>query len=118
MPKWAVPGPASCHTVDGYLSIRDLVSSADPDTIRVILTIMKEEGDEYASGEYVHEGHVATDKMDYPFMPPFVGTDEELKNVIKIGDQVVFGKYTGDELEYEGKKYLVVQRSDILAILA
>ena len=47
-----------------------------------------------------------------------VGTDEELKNVIKIGDQVVFGKYTGDELEYEGKKYLVVQRSDILAILA
>ena len=47
-----------------------------------------------------------------------VGTDEDLKDVIKVGDQVVFGKYTGDELEYEGKKYLVVQRSDILAILA
>jgi chaperonin GroES len=47
-----------------------------------------------------------------------VGTDEELKEVIKVGDQIVFGKYTGDELEFEGTKYLVVQRSDILAILA
>jgi chaperonin GroES len=47
-----------------------------------------------------------------------VGTDEDLKDVIKVGDQVVFGKYTGDEMEYEGTKYLVVQRSDILAILA
>jgi len=47
-----------------------------------------------------------------------VGTDEDLKDVIKVGDQVVFGKYTGDEIEYQGKKYLVVQRSDILAILA
>ena len=47
-----------------------------------------------------------------------VGTDEDLKDVIKVGDQVVFGKYTGDEIEYEGKKYLVVQRSDILALLA
>jgi chaperonin GroES len=47
-----------------------------------------------------------------------VGTDEELKDVIKVGDKVVFGKYTGDEIEFEKKKYLVVQRSDILAILA
>jgi chaperonin GroES len=47
-----------------------------------------------------------------------VGTDEELKDLIKVGDKIVFGKYTGDEIEYDGKKYLVVQRSDILAILA
>ena len=47
-----------------------------------------------------------------------IGTDEELKDIIKVGDKVVFGKYTGDEIDYDGKKYLVVQRSDILAILA
>ena len=46
-----------------------------------------------------------------------VGTDEDLKDVVKKGDKVVFGKYTGDEIEFEGKKYLVVQRSDILAIV-
>jgi chaperonin GroES len=47
-----------------------------------------------------------------------IGTDEDLKDVIKVGDKVVFGKYTGDEIEYDGKKYLVVQRTDILAILS
>jgi chaperonin GroES len=47
-----------------------------------------------------------------------VGTDEDLQKVIKVGDTIVFGKYTGDEIEFEGKKYLVIQRSDILAILA
>ncbi len=46
-----------------------------------------------------------------------VGTDEDLQKVIKVGDKVVFGKYTGDELEFDGKKYLVIQRSDILAII-
>jgi chaperonin GroES len=47
-----------------------------------------------------------------------VGTDEEMKDLVKKGDKIVFGKYTGDEIEFEGKKYLVVQRSDILAIIA
>lgn len=46
-----------------------------------------------------------------------VGTNEELKKVIKVGDRIVFGKYTGDEIELDGKKYLVVQRSDVLAII-
>ena len=47
-----------------------------------------------------------------------VGTDEDLKDVVKKGDKIVFGKYTGDEIEFEGKKYLVVQRSDILALVS
>ncbi|KPJ85036.1 MAG: molecular chaperone GroES [Spirochaetes bacterium DG_61] len=46
-----------------------------------------------------------------------VGTDEDLQKVIKVGDRVIFGKYTGDEIEYDGKKYLVIQRSDVLAII-
>ncbi|MBN2323447.1 MAG: co-chaperone GroES [Spirochaetes bacterium] len=46
-----------------------------------------------------------------------VGTDEELKDLVKKGDRVLFGKYTGDEIDFENKKYLVVQRSDILAII-
>jgi chaperonin GroES len=47
-----------------------------------------------------------------------VGTDEEMKELVKKGDKVLFGKYTGDEIDFEGKKYLVVQRSDILAIIS
>lgn len=41
--------------------------------------------------------------------------DEEM--VVKVGDQVLYGKYSGNELEYEGTKYLVMRQSDILAII-
>lgn len=68
---------AMCHTENGYLGIRKLIAGADADTLAMILTTMREEGDEYASGQYTHKGHVATEKLDYPFMPPFVGTEEE-----------------------------------------
>ncbi len=47
-----------------------------------------------------------------------IGTDKDLKDVVKVGDKIVFGKYTGDEIEFEGKKYLIVKREDILAIIA
>ena len=46
-----------------------------------------------------------------------VGTDEDLQELVKEGDKIVFGKYTGDEIDFDGKKYLVVQRGDILAII-
>ena len=41
--------------------------------------------------------------------------DEEM--VVKEGDTVLYGKYAGTELEYDGKKYLVMRQSDSLAIL-
>ena len=46
-----------------------------------------------------------------------VGTDEELAEKIKVGDRIVFAKFTGDEVEFESKKYLIVSRSDILAVI-
>jgi mono/diheme cytochrome c family protein len=70
---------AACHTVDGYLSIRALVAPVDADMIGGILATMREEGDEYVSGAYVHDGHVDTTTLDYPFMPPLVGTDDEVE---------------------------------------
>ena len=41
--------------------------------------------------------------------------DEEM--VLKVGDQVLYGKYAGTELEYEGEKFLIMRQSDVLAIL-
>ena len=41
--------------------------------------------------------------------------DEEM--VVKVGDQVLYGNYSGTELEYEGVKYLMMRQSDVLAIL-
>ncbi len=46
-----------------------------------------------------------------------VGTDEDLKEYIKEGDKVLFGKYGGEDITLDGKEYKIIQRSDILAIL-
>ncbi len=46
-----------------------------------------------------------------------VGTDEDLKEFIKEGDKILFGKYGGEDITLDGKEYKIVQRSDILAIL-
>lgn len=46
-----------------------------------------------------------------------VGNDEELQGLLKAGDEVLYGKYAGDELQYDGKDYLILSRSDILAKL-
>ncbi len=41
--------------------------------------------------------------------------DEEM--VVKVGDQVLFGKYAGSEFDLDGEKYLIMRQSDVLAIL-
>lgn len=45
------------------------------------------------------------------------GTKDE-KMVLKAGDQVLFGKYSGTEIEVGDEKYLIMRQSDVLAILA
>ncbi len=41
--------------------------------------------------------------------------DEEM--ILKLGDQVLYGKYAGTELEIEGVKYLIMRQSDVLAVV-
>ena len=36
---------------------------------------------------------------------------------VKVGDTVLYGKYSGTEVTVDDKKYLIVKQSDILAIL-
>ena len=36
---------------------------------------------------------------------------------VKVGDQVIYGKYSGTEITYEGKEYLIMKESDIYAVL-
>ena len=46
-----------------------------------------------------------------------VGTDEELKELVKVGDKVLFGKYAGTEIKVEGEDLLVMREDDIVAII-
>ncbi len=36
---------------------------------------------------------------------------------VKEGDQVLYAKYAGTEIKIEGKKYLILKESDILAVV-
>jgi chaperonin GroES len=36
---------------------------------------------------------------------------------VKVGDRVLFAKYSGTEIKQEGTKYLIMRESDILAIV-
>jgi len=44
------------------------------------------------------------------------GTKDE-QMILKAGDEVLYGKYSGTELEFEGEKYLMMRQSDVLAVI-
>lgn len=52
-----------------------------------------------------------------------VGTGRVLENgervalEVSVNDRIIFSKYAGTEVKYEGKEYLIVRESDILAVI-
>ncbi|MCQ6277415.1 co-chaperone GroES [Bacillus sp. V3B] len=52
-----------------------------------------------------------------------VGTGRVLENgervalEVSANDRIIFSKYAGTEVKYEGKEYLIVRESDILAVI-
>jgi chaperonin GroES len=47
-------------------------------------------------------------------------TDDEGKRIVmdvKVGDKVLYAKYSGTEVKIDGKKLLILKESDILAIV-
>lgn len=44
------------------------------------------------------------------------GTKDE-QMVLKVGDEVLYGKYSGTELEIDGEKLLIMRQSDVLAVV-
>ena len=34
---------------------------------------------------------------------------------LKVGEQILYGKYSGTEIKYEGSDYLIMRESDVLA---
>ena len=42
---------------------------------------------------------------------------KEVKMAVKVGQEVLYSKYSGTEITFEGKKYIVLKQNDILAII-
>ena len=41
----------------------------------------------------------------------------DIKMEVKVGDQVLYGKYAGTEVNIDGEDYLIMSQKDILAII-
>lgn len=42
---------------------------------------------------------------------------KDVKMDVKVGDRVLFSKYTGNEIKFEGSEYIILKQDDILAII-
>ena len=42
---------------------------------------------------------------------------KEISMQVKVGDKVLYGKYTGTEINIDDKKCVVVRQTDILAVI-
>ncbi|MFC7356663.1 co-chaperone GroES [Jejudonia soesokkakensis] len=68
-----------------------------------------------ASGLYVPDS--AKEKPQQGKVASVGNGKKDHKMTVKVGDTVLYGKYSGSELKYEGKDYLIMREDDILAII-
>lgn len=43
--------------------------------------------------------------------------DKDHKMTVKVGDNILYGKYAGTEIEIDGNNYLIMSETDILAVV-
>lgn len=41
----------------------------------------------------------------------------EVKMEVAVGDTVIYGKYAGTEINFEGENYLIMKQADIVAVV-
>lgn len=53
-----------------------------------------------------------------------IGTGRTLDNgtviplSVKVGDKIIYSKYSGSEIKYEGKEVLIISEKDVLAVVS
>jgi len=85
---------------------------------KVILTQKKQE-EKTASGIVLPGG-----EKDLPMQGTIVAVGpggkvdgEDIKMEVKVGQNVIYSKYAGSEVEIDKVKYVILKQSDILAII-
>ena len=49
--------------------------------------------------------------------PGRVEKDKRVPQGVKVGDKVLYGKYSGTEVTIDGEQFLILRESDVLAVL-
>jgi chaperonin GroES len=91
------------------MSVNGNKPGIEPLGARVLLKPVEQE-DRTSSGLYLPE--TAKEKPQMAVVIA-VGDDEEIK--LKVDDKVLFAKYSGTEVSYQGQTYLLMDVSDVLA---
>lgn len=88
---------------------------------RVVVEPMEEEEVTFAGGKLVLPETAKEKPQKGTVLAAGPGRKDDDGKVIpmdvKEGDQVLFAKYAGTEIKIEGKKYLILKESDILAVV-
>lgn len=80
-----------------------------------VLVEPKEAEEKTASGIYIPD--TAKEKPQRgKVVAAGIGT-KDVTMEVKVGDEVLYGKYAGTEISLDGKDYLIMKQSDILAVL-
>ncbi|HAJ36744.1 MAG TPA: co-chaperone GroES [Chloroflexi bacterium] len=91
------------------MSVNGNKPGIEPLGARVLLKPVEQE-DRTSSGLYLPE--TAKEKPQMAVVIA-VGDDEDIK--LKVDDKVLFAKYSGTEVSYQGQTYLLMDVSDVLA---
>ena len=68
-----------------------------------------------ASGLYIPDS--AQEKQQKGKVAAVGSGKKDEKMTVKVGDTVLYGKYSGTELKLDGTDYLIMREEDILAIV-
>jgi chaperonin GroES len=49
--------------------------------------------------------------------PGKIEDGKEIKMEVKVGDTVLFSKYAGSEIKYEGTEYIILKQEELLAVI-
>jgi chaperonin GroES len=81
---------------------------------RVLVEPMEAE-EKTASGIYIPD--TAKEKPQKGTVRAAGPGTKEITMEVKVGDVVLYGKYAGTEISFDGKDYLMMKQSDILAVI-
>ena len=81
---------------------------------RVVIKLVEEE--ETTKGGLILSGSAKEKPQVAEVIAVGPGTSE-VKMEVKVGDQVLYGKYAGQEIQIDGETYLIMKQNDILAII-
>lgn len=80
-----------------------------------VLIEPKEAEEKTASGIYIPD--TAKEKPQRGTVVAVGSGTKDITMEVKVGDEVLYGKYAGTELNVDGKDYLMMKQSDILAVI-